>query len=155
MFLYKFFRNLFQHLKYQRIIKEAYEREQLIAKISTLLGVQFKLDWVNRLYAVINPNIRDGKYDPDQIYEFDTEGNIYNTEWVTKWIMGRRNILRNFIQTENLFEVIEYKIKSLGDLNYLIIFQPVTLAPVFKSIKPALIELIILLCIGVGLWIYL
>ena len=96
MFLYKFFRKLFQHLKYQRIIKEAYEREQLIAKISLLLGVQFKLDWVNRLYAVVNPNIKDGKYNPEQIYEFDFDGNPYNNEWVTKWVMERMGILRNF-----------------------------------------------------------
>ena len=155
MFLYKFFRNLFQHLKYHRIIKAAYEKEELIAKISTLLGVQFKLDWISRLYAVINPNIKDGKYNPDQIYEFDIQGNPYNNEWVTKWVMERLNILRNFMQTENLFDVLEYKIKDLGNLNYLIIFQPVTLDPVFKSIKPALIELVILLSIGIGLWVYL
>lgn len=155
MFLYKFFRNLFKHIKYQRIIKNAYEREQLIAKISTLLGTQFKLDWVGRLYSVINPNIKDGKYNPDQIYEFDIEGNPYNNEWVTKWIMERLNILQNFIQTANLFDVLEYKIRDLDDLNYLIIFQPITLSPVFKSIKPALYELIILVCIIVGLCIYL
>lgn len=155
MFLYKFFRNLFRHLKYQRIIKEAYEREELIAKVSTLLGVQFKLDWVNRLYAVINPNIKDGKYNPDQIYEFDTDGNVYNTEWITKWIMERLSILQNFIQTENLFDVLEYKIKDLENLNYLVVFQPITLTPLFKSIKPALIELTILILIVIGCLVFI
>ena len=154
MFLYKFFRKLFQHLKYQRIIKEAYEREQLIAKISLLLGVQFKLDWVNRLYAVVNPNIKDGKYNPEQIYEFDFEGNPYNNEWVTKWVMERMGILRNFLQTANLFDVLEYKIKDLGNLNYLIIFQPITLTFLLKSILPAIIELLIIILL-ILLWVWI
>lgn len=153
MFLYKFFRKLFQHLKYQRIIKEAYEREQLIAKISLLLGVQFKLDWVNRLYAVVNPNIKDGKYNPEQIYEFDFDGNPYNNEWVTKWVMERMGILRNFLQTANLFDVLEYKIKDLGNLNYLIIFQPITLTFLLKSIRPAIIELLIIILL-ILLWVW-
>lgn len=154
MFLYKFFRKLFQHLKYQRIIKEAYEREQLIAKISLLLGVQFKLDWINRLYAVVNPNIKDGKYNPEQIYEFDFDGNPYNNEWVTKWVMERMGVLQNFLQTANLFDVLEYKIKDLGNLNYLIIFQPITLTFLLKSIRPAIIELlIIILLILLCVWI--
>lgn len=154
MFLYKFFRKLFQHLKYQRIIKEAYEREQLIAKISLLLGVQFKLDWINRLYAVVNPNIKDGKYNPEQIYEFDFDGNPYNNEWVTKWVMERMGILRNFLQTANLFDVLEYKIKDLGNLNYLIIFQPITLTFLLKSIRPAIIELIIIILL-ILLWVWI
>ena len=154
MFLYKFFRKLFQHLKYQRIIKEAYEREQLIAKISLLLGVQFKLDWVNRLYAVVNPNIKDGKYNPEQIYEFDFDGNPYNNEWVTKWVMERMGILRNFLQTANLFDVLEYKIKDLGNLNYLVIFQPITLTFLLKSIRPAIIELLIIILL-ILLWVWI
>ena len=153
MFLYKFFRKLFQHLKYQRIIKEAYEREQLIAKISLLLGVQFKLDWINRLYAVVNPNIKDGKYNPEQIYEFDFDGNPYNNEWVTKWVMERMGVLRNFLQTANLFDVLEYKIKDLGNLNYLIIFQPITLTFLLKSIFPAIIELLIIILL-ILLWVW-
>ena len=154
MFLYKFFRKLFQHLKYQRIIKEAYEREQLIAKISLLLGVQFKLDWINRLYAVVNPNIKDGKYNPEQIYEFDFDGNPYNNEWVTKWVMERMGILRNFLQTANLFDVLEYKIKDLGNVNYLIIFQPITLTFLLKSIRPAIIELLIIILL-ILLWVWI
>ena len=154
MFLYKFFRKLFQHLKYQRIIKEAYEREQLIAKISLLLGVQFKLDWINRLYAVVNPNIKDGKYNPEQIYEFDFDGNPYNNEWVTKWVMERMGVLRNFLQTANLFDVLEYKIKDLGNLNYLIVFQPITLTFLLKSIRPAIIELIIIILL-ILLWVWI
>lgn len=154
MFLYKFFRKLFQHLKYQRIIKEAYEREQLIAKISLLLGVQFKLDWINRLYAVVNPNIKDGKYNPEQIYEFDFDGNPYNNEWVTKWVMERMGVLRNFLQTANLFDVLEYKIKDLGNLNYLIVFQPITLTFLLKSIRPAIIELLIIILL-ILLWVWI
>ncbi len=147
MFIYKCFRNLFRHIKYQRIISRAYQDEQLIARISTLLGVQFKMDWVKRLYAVINPNIKDGKYNPEQIYEFDYNGNPDNTEWITKWIMERLQILQNFMQTANLFDVIEYNIKDLGDLNYLVVFQPITLKPFLKSIKWALLELVALVSI--------
>lgn len=155
MFIYKFFKNLFRHIKYQRIIDSAYQNEMLIARISTLLGVQFKLDWIKRLYAVINPNIKDGKYNPEQIYEFDFNSTPDNTEWVTKWIMERLQILQNFMQTSNLFDVIEYHIKDLDNYNYLVVFQSITLAPLLKSIKWAVLELAILVSICVFLCSYL
>lgn len=155
MFICKFFIKLFKHIKYQKIINQAYKREQLISKISTVLGVQFKLDWIDRLYAVINPNIKDGQYNPEQIYEFDVNGNLYNNEWITKWVMERMNIVRDFITTQNLFEVIEYDIRDLGNLNYLIVFQSITLSPVLRYAKYAVIELGIILCILLGLWIWL
>lgn len=149
MFIWKFFKSLFRHIHYQRIIQTAYKQEQLIAKLSTILGVQFKIDWVGRLYAVINPNIKDGEYNPEQIYEFDVDGNPNNTEWVTKWVMERMNILKNFIQTSNMFDVLEYHITNLGTLNYLVVFQPITLAPVFKYAKYAFVELLILIGLGI------
>ena len=152
MFLWKFVRNLYQHLKYNRIIRNVYEDEQVILKISTLLGVQFKRDWVNRLYAVINPQIKDGKYDPEQIVEFDFDGNPDNTEWVTKWIAERYQILQSFIASKNLFEILLYDIKPLENLNYLVTFTPITLPILLKSIKPAMIELLVIIaavCVGV------
>ena len=137
------------------MINEAYEREQLIAKISTLMGVQFKRDNIGRVYAVINPNIKDGKYDPSQVFEFRAEGGIDTTEWVNKWLMERFTILNNFVTTENLFDVLQYEIKELGNSTYLVIIQPITLPPLLRSLKYLLFELLGLTVTAVTCWLLL
>jgi len=145
LFLFKTLKQLIRHRKYNKIINTVYEEEEVIAKISTLLGVQFRRDWVNRLYAVINPNIKDGKYDPEQIVEFDFDGNPNNTEWVTKWIAERYQILLSFVSSKNLFEILQYNIQPLGGLNYLVTFTPITLPPLLKYAKYALLELCVII----------
>lgn len=145
LFLFKTLKQFIQHRKYSKIINKVCDEEQIIAKLSTAVGSQFKVDWVGRLYTVINPNIKDGKYNPEQVYEFDFDGDPNNTQWVEKWIMERFNLISNFIRTENLFEVFTYEIRPLEDYNYLVILQPITLQPLLKSAKYALLELCVII----------
>ena len=69
MHIYKLIRALIANWRYKKVLDEAYEQDQIIAKLSTMFGTQFYKDRVGRLYAVINPAVKDGKYDYGQVFE--------------------------------------------------------------------------------------
>ena len=55
MVLYKFITNLILNVKYTKLIKKVYKDEDLLNKFSQLFGTEFRMDWVGRIYTVINP----------------------------------------------------------------------------------------------------
>ena len=75
MVLYRFIKYLILNIKYTRLLKEIYKNEQIIPKFSQLFGTEFRIDWVGRLYTVINPNIVDDKLDLNtQFFEYGENG---------------------------------------------------------------------------------
>lgn len=145
MFIYKFIKYLILNIRYQRILNRIYAQEELIAKMSYMFGTQVEEDRIGRLYCVINPLVRDGKFHPDQIYELDyNEGKITN-EIIEKWIMEKLIILKNFISDNNLFELLTYHIEELEGNNFLVILEPITISPLLRSIKWMILEILILI----------
>jgi hypothetical protein len=68
--------------------------------------------------------------------------------------MQRLNIAANFIQTNNLFDLLTYDIKRLDEYdNYLLIIEPITLNDCLKYTKYFGILLALLLVIGLTLLI--
>lgn len=128
MILYNFIKYLILNIRYTKLLKKVYKNENLIENLSKLFGVEFKIDWIGRIYGVINPNIVNGVYDPNvQIFEYG-EGELSNTMYIEKWIMERLTIAANFVQANNLFDLLTYKIKKIDNYdNYLFIIQPITL----------------------------
>ena len=155
MITYKFFAYLIKNIKYTRLLNKIYKNENLLENLSNLFGVAFKKDWVGRIYAVINPNIQDGKYSPTtQIFEYGENG-LDNTTYVHNWIMERMNVAEKFIQTQNLFDILTYNIKKLDQYdNYLFIIQPITLEDCLEYSKKFGIVLTILLSIIIGFLIF-
>lgn len=142
MHTYRLIRGIFEHTRYQKILNEAYEREELIAKLSTIFGVQFRKDWMGRLYAVVNPAIKDGKFDTSQVFEYTQEG-YDTTEHARQWMLERTIAMEGFIQTNNLFDALLFDIKKLDDSgNYLFILSPTTFPEVADNIKGAVWELV-------------
>lgn len=154
MYIYRFCKALFQNIKYQRILNKAYEQDEVIQKISTILGVQIRRDWIGRLYTVVNPAIRDGEYDRSQAYEYTVEG-YDTTEHAKQWIINRVALVQNFLQTENLFDLLTFDVEKLDDHgNYLFTIFPITLPDVLEYKNAALAELCCLCCVGLiwGFW---
>lgn len=154
VFLWKTIRQALLHKKYSKIINKAIDDDQIVAKISTLLGVQFKRDWVGRIYAIINPNIKDGKYNPEQVYEFNFNGDPDNTQYIEEWAFSRMQLVKNFIHTENLFELFEYDITHVGDYNYLVVLTPLTWKPLMKRFKNMIWELLVEAAIIIPVFFY-
>lgn len=127
MVFYKFIKNLIVNYKYTKLLTKIYEDEQLLIKFSQLFGTEFRIDWVGRMYTVINPNIIDDKFDINtQIFEYGENG-FSNEPYIEKWIMTKFNIVKDFIMANNLFDLLTYEIKKIDDYdNYLFVIKPIT-----------------------------
>lgn len=125
MILYNFIRYLYLSIKYHLIVKQVCKDENLLPSLSKLLGVEFREDWIGRMYAVFNPHVKDGKYNPDsEVYELGSDEKSY--AFVENHIMGNLNIVSKVIQAKNLFDIIAYKLEKIDDYhNFLFIMYPV------------------------------
>ena len=117
MITYKFFKQLFLHIKYSR---KVYKEENLLENLSKLFGTKFDIDWIGRIYTVINPLVNDGEYDQNTIiYEYGDAGMNTNA-FVERIIMQKLQIADNFIKVNNLFDLLTYRIEEIDDNgNYL------------------------------------
>jgi hypothetical protein len=104
-----------------------YKNENLLDNLSALFKVQFRKDWVGRVYAVFNPHIQEGVFNPNnQIYEY-TERGLVNDAYVEAYILNQLNIAKQFIQANNLFDLLTYRLKKIDENdNYLFIMEPIT-----------------------------
>jgi hypothetical protein len=136
MVFYSFIKNLLLNIKYTKILRKIYKDEGLLEKFSQLFGVEFKMDWVGRVYTVINPNIIDDKLDINtQIFEYGDNG-LTNEPYVEKYIMTKLNLVSDFIMANNLFDLLTYEIKKLDDYdNYLFVIKPITFDDCMKWTK--------------------
>ena len=157
MIIYNFFKHLFLNIKYTRLIKKAYKNENLLTGLSKMFNTNFKIDWIGRAYAILNPNLdKDGNYSPNtQIFEYGENG-LNNEAMVEKWVIERMTIISEFININNLFELLTYSIKKIDDFdNYLFILEPITLSDCMKWSKRFAILMSILVIIGITLLIIL
>ena len=127
MIFYKFLLNLYLNIKYTSLLNKIYKDENLLYKFSQLFGVEFKKDWVGRIYTVINPNILNNELDVNtQIFEYGENG-LTNKPYIEKYIMTKLNLIKSFIMANNLFDLLAYEIVELDKYdNYLIVLKPIT-----------------------------
>lgn len=149
MIFYNFLKNLVLNIKYTRILKKIYKDEDLLNKFSQLFGVEFRIDWVGRVYTIINPNITNEKLNINtQIFEYGEDG-FTNRPYVEKYIMTRLNLIRDFIMANNMFDLLTYEIKRLDDYdNYLFVIKPITFDDCMKWTKVFAIVYSVFVIIG-------
>ena len=149
MIFYKFIVNLWLNIKYTRLLTKIYKDENLLYKFSQLFGVEFRQDWIGRIYTVINPNILDDKVDVNtQIFEYGENG-LTNEPYIEKYIMMKLNLVKDFIMANNLFDLLTYNIKKIDDYdNYLLIIKPITFDDCKKWTKIFTITYISIAIIG-------
>lgn len=155
MITYLFIKHFYLNWKYTKILKRVYKDENLLDNLSKLFNVPFKIDWIGRVYAIFNPHIQDGIFNPNnQIYEYDENG-LSNKAYVESYIMNQLNIAKRFIQTSNLFDLLTYKIEKIDENdNYLFIMQPITYDD-FKIATKRFIWMVVTIClIIIGFLIY-
>lgn len=127
MVFYTFIKNLILNIKYTKLLIKIYHNEQLLNKFSQLFGTEFRMDWVGRIYTVINPNIIKDQFDVNtQIFEYGENG-FTNEPYIEKWIMTKFNLVKDFIMANNLFDLLTYELKKIDEYdNYLFIIKPIT-----------------------------
>lgn len=127
MITYRFIKYLRTHIKYCKILNDVYKNENLIDNLSAMFKVQFRKDWVGRIYAVFNPHLQEGVFNPNnQIFEY-TEQGLVNDAYVEAYILNQLNIAKQFIKANNLFDLLTYRLEKLDENdNYLFIIEPIT-----------------------------
>lgn len=126
MIIYKFIKYLILSIRYNRLLNKIYQEERLLEGLSKLFGSEVKQDWIGRIYVVINPHIKDGKWNPESVIQELGNDNISKIV-VTNMIMGTLNTVRQFIKTNNLFDLLTYDIRKISDNDdYLLIMEPIT-----------------------------
>lgn len=127
MVLYKFITNLLLNTKYTRLIKKVYKDDDIIEKLSKLFGTEFRMDWVGRIYCVLNPNIIEDQLDTNtQIFEYGENG-LNNTIYIERYIMTKLNAIQSFVIANNLFDLLTYHIEKIDEYdNYLFVIEPIT-----------------------------
>lgn len=143
------------NIKYTRLLKKIYKNEKLLYRFSELFNTEFRIDWVGRMYTIINPNILNDKIDVNtQIFEYGSNG-FTNEPYIEKYIMTKLNLVKDFIMANNLFDLLTYEIKRIDDYdNYLFIIKPITFdeckkwTKIFACVYGALVIVgVTLLCI--------
>lgn len=150
MVFYKFITNFLLNRKYTKIIKDVYKEDSVIEKFSQLFGTEFRMDWVGRLYCVINPNVIGDQLDINtQIFEYGENG-LTNNAYIEKYIMTKLNAVRDLIIANNLFDLLTYRIEKLDEYdNYLFIIEPITFEDAKKWSKIFGITYGVLLVLGI------
>lgn len=156
MILFSFLKYLILNIRYTRLLKKVYKDEQLLLRFSQLFGTEFRIDWVGRIYAIINPNIFKDQLDLNtQIFEYGENG-LTNEPYIEHWIMNKLNIAQNFIMANNLFDLLTYEIKRLDIYdNYLFVIKPITFDDCIKWTKIFTIVYSILVIVGIILLVLL
>lgn len=152
MIIYNFIKYLFLYIKYYKILQKVYEEENIIENLSKTFNIEFKQDWIGRIYCIFNPNLVDGKFDPNhQIYSYNDKG-LSTDDFVEQYIMTQLNIIQRYIRANNLFELLDYNLIKLDDYdNYLFVIKPIPFedlkkwAKIFILIYPLLITIAIIL----------
>lgn len=137
MILYKFITTFLLNLKYTNIIKNVYKDDNILEKLSNLFNTEFKIDWVGRLYCIINPNIIGEEFNVNsQIFEYNLDGTLNNKAYVEKYIMGKLNAVSDLVIANNLFDLLTYRIEKLDEYdNYLFVIEPITFEDAKKWTK--------------------
>lgn len=150
MIIYNFFRYLYLHVKYKRILNKVYKDENLLKNLSELFGHEFKQDWMGRVYTVVNPYIINGKFNNEShIFEKDDNG-LNNKEYIEQYMLQKLAVVSRFITVNNLFDLLTYDIKKLDEYgNYLFVMKPITYDDCIKWSKLFSILIGVLTFVGI------
>ena len=144
----------YNYIKDKYYISDTFYSKELNIVLRKYLNVEFKKDWIGRLYGVINPNIDiDGNYNfNNMIIELDGE-NTNNNDFVKNWVYRQMNLVGNLFKIEKLYDYIDVTFKHVGPQNqdnYLIIFDIVSRKLLAESAKRLIKRLFVLGIIGAG-----
>ena len=126
MILYNFIKCLILSIKYNKLLNKIYRDEHILEGLARLFGAEVRQDWIGRVYIVLNPHIKNGKWDPESVIQELGNDNI-SREVVINMIMGTLNTVQQFIKTNNLFDLLTYDIRKVSNNDdYLFIMEPIT-----------------------------
>lgn len=156
---YKIFitlKSFYYYINDKSIIGDTFYSPSFKYILKQYLNVDFRKDWLGRLYGVINPNIDiNGNINfNNSIIEIDDE-NTNNNKYVIYWVYKQMNLVRTVFKLENspFFDYIGAEFRHVGPINqdnYLVIFDIISRKIFINNFKPMLLQLFIYIILIVG-----
>lgn len=145
---------LIDYVKSYLYIKDTLYSEQFLYVLKKYLNVQFKKDWIGRLYGVINPSIDiNGNIDfGSQIIEF-TEDGLSTDNYVQGWVYKQMSLIKSVfnLQQSGFFDYIGVSFNHVGPANadnWLVVFDMPSRKLLCSYIKKTLKQVILYGIIG-------
>lgn len=148
---------LFSYIKSILYIKDTFYSDKFAYVLSQYLKVNFRKDWIGRLYAVVNPAIDiNGNIDfSSQIIEF-TESGMSTDNYVKSWVLKQMSLIKSVfnLNQSGFFDYISAEFRHVGPENgdnWLVIFdlvdRKIFVSSIYKEIKQIIMYTVICLCV--------
>lgn len=149
------------YIKDWQYVEESLHGEGFKSILKHYLKMDARIDWLGRVYGVVNPAINDkGEFDYNgMVFEIDGV-NTNNFAWVENWLYKQMILVSNLydVQKTGFFDIIDVQIKHVGPANadnFLVIFDIASRKQMTKYFKRLLWQSILYMCIlGIILLIF-
>lgn len=166
-FPFRTIHKIFKTYKITKKLKKIYKEDDIVEKLSYITNINFKVDWVGRIYGIFNPLINI----PLNERVFD-DNKMLSIDFINKYLLERLDITSKFITEQTLFDYLTLENIILDNQNSLIIITPMNLyedeildnksndnikisKKFKKELKYSVLEILLFLVSVIGLIFYL
>ena len=136
----------FYYIKDWRLVEESLHGNGFRSLLKHYLKMDSRIDWLGRVYGVVNPAINEkGEFDYNGMV-FELNGvNTNNKTWVENWLYKQMILVNNIfdVQKTGFFDIIDANVKHVGPENadnYLIVFDIASRKEMVRRWKRVLLQ---------------
>ena len=136
----------FCYIKDWRLVEESLHGDGFRSLLKHYLKMDSRIDWLGRVYGVVNPAINEkGEFDYNGMV-FELNGvNTNNKTWVENWLYKQMILVNNIfdVQKTGFFDIIDANVKHVGPENadnYLIVFDIASRKEMVRRWKRVLLQ---------------
>lgn len=156
MFIWKCIKYGFLLRKYNKILNKVYKDESILENIEKTYGLKLECAWFGRLYAVLNPIIKNEKLNYENMIMELNDGRVSASEYMEKVVFEMLFQIKQFIVEKELFDMVMYKVTKLDNYgNFLFVLEPIPYEDFvynFKKTLKCLGIISIILIVGLIAW---
>ena len=139
----------FCYIKDWRLVEESLHGNGFRSLLKHYLKMDSRIDWLGRVYGVVNPAINEkGEFDYNGMV-FELNGvNTNNQTWVENWLYKQMILVNNIfdVQKTGFFDIIDANVKHVGPENadnYLIVFDIASRKEMVRRWKRVILQSIV------------
>ena len=158
--LYVLITSYFTYRRELAIVKPILYTNKFKELLYKYLKIEFRTDWLGRIYGVINPIVVNGKLDiSSAIIELDDQ-KTNNEDQVKHFLYKQLSIIAQLFQMENLYTYLTCDIDHVGPINhdnFLVVFDMQARQEYTKNLKYFLLHFflyIVIFCTGLTIYLW-
>ena len=137
---------LVYYMKDWRAVEEPLHGPAFRSLLKHYLKMDSRIDWLGRVYGVVNPAINEkGEFDYNGMV-FEIDGiHTNNQTWVENWLYKQMILVNNVfdVQRSGFFDIIDADIKHVGPENadnYLVVFDIASRKELFRRVRRVIMQ---------------